>query len=375
MFKKQRLLPSLAGAALVVMLAACSGPGIDSGDDAGQTGAGSDTSQEAPQAGGTIWYSTKNAKELVHVAMADGVVRAAELLGYDADVMVAESDAAKQNEQMVNLVDNMDPAAIVVNPYDSDSISDVLNRASDKGIPYAVIDNQANNAQAEVSVLFDSIESGRVAGEEAVRLLTERYGEPKGLVVNIEGDPVAQVARDRAEGFYQVMSEHPEIEVVKLADSQAPEKATAGVSNAIADASASGKKVDLVNSPTDPATLGAIEALRTNNAWLPAGEDGHVFVISHDGMGEILDYIREGYVDAEVVIDIYGVGGIATEILAEYPLKGSPVPTSGTFTPSGEYLNTEVTFTETEFGPTVFLDPIIVTQEDVDNPLIWGNAG
>ena len=92
-------------------------------------------------------------------------------------------------------------------------------------------------------------------------------------------------------------------------------------------------------------------------------------------MGEILDYVRDGYVDAEVVIDIYGVGGIATEILAEYSLKGTAVPTSGTFTPKGEYLNTEVTFTETEFGPTVFLAPILVKKDGADNPLIWGNAG
>lgn len=365
MLSKRRILISLASAALVAVLAGCSGPGMSNESSDGQAGASTGT---------TIWYSTKNAKELVHVAMADGVVDAAKLMGYEADVTVAESDAAKQNEQMVNLVENMNPAAIVVNPYDSDSISDVLNRASDKGIPYAVIDNQANNAKANVSVLFDSIESGRVAGKKAVELLTERYGKPQGVVVNIEGDPVAQVARDRAEGFYQVMKDYPAIEVVKLADSQAPEKATAGVSNAIADAAASGKKIDLVNSPTDPATLGAIEALRTNNAWFPAGQDGHVFVISHDGMGEILDYVRSGYVDAEVVIDIYGVGGIATEILADYPLKGTEVPTSGTFTPKGKYLNTTVTFTKTDFGPTVYLAPIVVTKDDADNPLIWGNA-
>lgn len=369
MQRKHAILASVMAVGLSASLVACSSsaasPSTPESSDSG--------SSEAT--GGTIWYSTKNSTELVHVAMADGVVNAANLLGFDADVMVAEADAGKQNEQLMNLVENMDPTAIVVNPYDSDSVSDVLKRASDKGIPYAVIDNPANNAKADVSVLFDSIESGRAAGEEAVKLLTERYGEAKGLVVNIEGDPVSQVARDRAEGFYQIMEEYPDIEVVKLADSQAPEKATSGVSNAIADAKASGKQVDLVNSPTDPSTLGAIEALRTNNAWFKTGEEGHVFVISHDGMGELLDFIREGYVDAEVVIDIYGVGGIATEILAEYTLKGTPVPTSGTFTPKGAYLNEEVTFSETEFGPTVFLAPIVVTADEVDNPLIWGNAG
>ena len=234
----KKLIAATAGLALAASLAACSNG--DKGTESSNSD-GKSTSEDA----GTIWYSTKNSKELVHVAMADGVVNAAKLMGYNADVTVAESDAAKQNEQMVNLVENMNPTAIVVNPYDSDSISDVLNRATEKGIPYAVIDNQANNAKPDVSVLFDSIESGKVAGQAAVDLLTEKYGEPKGVVVNIEGDPVAQVARDRAEGFYQVMEEYPNIEVVKLADSQAPEKATSGVSNAIADAKANGKTVEL----------------------------------------------------------------------------------------------------------------------------------
>lgn len=323
---------------------------------------------------GTIWYSTKNSKELVHVAMADGIVNAAKMKGYKGEVTVAESDPAVQNQQMANLVDNMNPTAIVVNPYDSDSITDVLNRASEKGIPNAVIDNQANGASPDVSVLFDSIQSGREAGKKAVDLLTKKYGSAKGLVVNIEGDPVAQVARDRADGFYEVLSKYPDIKVVKLADSQEAEKATSAVSNAISDAKSSGNQVDLINSPTDPSTLGAIEALKTKNMWKKTDDKDHVFLISHDGMGDLLDYVRSGYVDAEVVIDIYGVGGIATELLSDYPLKGKKVPTSGTYTPKGKYLNTKVTFTKTKFGPTVYLAPIVVTAENVDNPLIWGNV-
>jgi len=80
-------------------------------------------------------------------------------------------------------------------------------------------------------------------------------------------------------------------------------------------------------------------------------------------------------VDAEVAIDVFGVGGIATEILNEYAMKGQPVPTSGTFTPKGEYLNTEVTFTSGDTGATVMLDPVVVDAAGADNPLIWGNAG
>lgn len=357
MSTKRRFAATAGAVAFLVALTGCSAGGSPTGGDREE-----------------IWYSTKNSSELVHVAMADGVLDAAKSAEYKGEVTVAESDAAKQNDQMNNLVLNLNPAAIVVNPYDSDSISDVIERAVEKNIPVAVIDNKANNAKADVSVLFDSPASGEIAGEKAIELLTERYGTPKGVVVNLQGDAVSQVARDRAKGFEDVIAQYPDVELIPVVGAQAPDKATSAINSVIADLKSSGKTIDLVNSPTDPATLGAIEALKTNGLWTTNKSEEHVFVISHDGLGEILDLVREGYVDAEVVVDIYGVGGIATEILAQYPLKGKDVPTSGTFTPKGSYLNTEVTFTKGDSGPTVLLQPIIVDASDVDNPLIWGNA-
>ena len=65
----------------------------------------------------------------------------------------------------------------------------------------------------------------------------------------------------------------------------------------------------------------------------------------------------------------------ATEILNAYPLQGKQVPTSGTFTPKGQYLNKEVTFTSGPTGATVMLVPLVVDASTASNPLIWGNAG
>jgi simple sugar transport system substrate-binding protein len=322
-----------------------------------------------------IWYSTKNSTEQVHVAFADGVTRAAEMLVYTGNVTVAEADAAKQNDQMNNLIMNIHPAAIVVNPYDSDSISDVMGRANAANIPVAVIDNKANNAQADVSVLFDSIASGKLAGEKAVELLTQRYGEPKGIVVNLYGEVVSQVFKERAEGFENVIKQYPGIELISVLGAPESDIATSALNNVIADTKASGKTIDLVNTPTDTATLGVVESLKTNGMWTKTNEDGHVFVVSHDGLGDILDLIKEGYVDIEVVIDVFGVGGIAVEVLNAYPLQGKEVPTSGTFTPEGQYLNTEVTFTPGDSGATIMLSPLAVDASGASNPLIWGNAG
>lgn len=358
---RKRLAALVAASVIAMSLIAC-----------GTDEPGTDPTSDDPSS--EIWYSTKNSTELVHVAMADGVTDAAQLLGFDGKVTVAEADAARQNDQMNNLVENIKPAAIVVNPYDSDSISDVMGRANDAGIPIAVIDNKANNASADVAVLFDSIKSGEMAGEKAVELLTEKYGEPRGVVVNLYGEVVSQVFKERSDGFESVIAEYPDIELISVLGAPEADVATSALNNVIADAQASGKTIDLVNTPTDTATLGAIEALKTNGMWHLAGEDDHVFFISHDGLGEILDLVAEGYVSAEVVIDVFGVGGIATEILNAYPLQGEAVPASGTFTPEGEYLNTEVTFTDGDTGPTVLLEPVVVEADDADNPLIWGNA-
>ena len=345
------------------------------GSDSSSTTPGSDEAASSGAESGEIWYSTKNSTELVHVAMADGVTQAAALLGYSGEVVVAEADAAKQNDQMNNLVENIKPVAIVVNPYDSDSISDVLGRANDAGIPIAVIDNKANNATADVAVLFDSLQSGQLAGEKAVELLTEKYGEPKGVVVNLYGEIVSQVFKERAEGFEEVIKEYPDIELISVLGAPQADVATSALNNVIADAKASGKTIDLINTPTDTATLGAVESLKTNDMRQKTGTEGHDFIISPDGLGDILELVKEGYVDAEVVIDVYGVGGIATEILDAYPLQGKEVPTSGTFTPQGKYLNTEVTFTSGDSGATVMLAPVVVDASTADNPLIWGNAG
>ncbi|SDB96493.1 monosaccharide ABC transporter substrate-binding protein, CUT2 family [Raineyella antarctica] len=324
---------------------------------------------------GEIWYSTKNSTEQVHIAMGQGVTDAAKMLGYTGKVVVAEADAAKQNDQLNNLVQNVKPAAIVVNPYDSDSVSDVLARAKDAKIPVAVIDNKANNAQVDVSVLFDSKKSGEMAGEKAVELLTKKYGQPKGVVVDMYGEVVSQVFKERAEGFEAVIKKYPNIQLVSVLGAPQADKATSALNNVIADTKASGKSIDLVNTPTDTATLGVIESLKTNNMWQKVGTAGHVMVISHDGLGDVLQQVKDGYVDAEVVIDVLGVGGIATELLKAYPMSGNPVPTSGTFTPKGQYLNKEVTLTSGDNGPTVLLDPVVVDASSAGNPLIWGNAG
>ncbi|QAT48983.1 sugar ABC transporter substrate-binding protein [Caproiciproducens sp. NJN-50] len=376
---KKRCLAILLAVSMVVPLAACSSQNSSSTT----SGAAANTASTAETSGGAaaanggsneIWYSTKNSTETVHVAMAKGVTDAAKMLGYDGKVTVAESDAAKQNDQMNNLIDNVKPKAIILNPYDSDSVSDVITKCNNAKIPLAVIDNQANNANVAVSVLFDSIASGKAAAEEAIRLLTQKYGKPKGVVVDLYGEVVSQVFKDRAKGFEDEIKKYSDIKLISVLGAPQADVATSALNNIIADSKSRNETIDLINTPTDTATLGAVEALKTNDMWYPIGNDKHVFVISHDGASQILDDIRDNYVDSEIVIDVLGVGGIAAEVLNEYTVKGKEIPTSGTFEPRGKYLNKKVEFSKGNCGPTIVLAPLKVTKTNADDPLIWGNV-
>lgn len=374
---KKRFLAVLLAAAMILPATACSSQENAASGAAAPESAGAASQAEASAAGGSgsneIWYSTKNSTETVHVAMAKGVTDAAKMLGFSGKVTVAESDASKQNDQMNNLIDNVKPKAIVLNPYDSDSVSDVIAKCNKAGIPLAVIDNQANNADVSVSVLFDSIASGKAAGEEAVRLLTKKYGKPKGVVVDLYGEVVSQVFKDRAKGFEDTIKQYPDIKLISVLGAPQADVATSALNNIIADSKSQGQTIDLINTPTDTATLGAVQALMTNDMWYPASNSKHVFVISHDGASTVLDYVRQDYVDSEIVIDVMGVGGIAAEVLNAYSMKGKEVPTSGEFVPQGKYLNKKVEFSKGNCGPTIVLAPYKVTKANASDPLIWGN--
>ena len=60
-----------------------------------------------------------------------------------------------------------------------------------------------------------------MAAGEAIRLLTERHGEPRGMVLQILGDPGDNYTLDIQQGFEEVMAaEAPDVEIVTNAAMQ-----------------------------------------------------------------------------------------------------------------------------------------------------------
>ena len=78
--------------------------------------------------------------------------------------------------------------AIVAVPDDSAGICLAVQAAKDAGIPFYTIDRSPSGCVIDMTVLSDNYLAGKQSAEATVAFLTERYGAPKGKVLEITGN-------------------------------------------------------------------------------------------------------------------------------------------------------------------------------------------
>ncbi len=98
------------------------------------------------------------------------------------------------------------PDAIIMNAVDFDAIVPGVEEAKAAGIPVLNYDRQIRSTEFALTSVAGTVEIGRVAAGEAVRLLTERNGGPTGKVLQILGDPGDNYTLDIQQGFEEVMA-------------------------------------------------------------------------------------------------------------------------------------------------------------------------
>lgn len=315
-----------------------------------------------------IVYSHRTLDQEAHVAMQSGVEEKAKADGYKFEALLCNMDLATQNDQ-INNVALTGAKALLINPLDSDGVTDAAKAVMKEGIPVACVDTPLNAEGLAVSVTFDNKKCGEMAGERVVEKLKEKYGTEKGTVVNIYGSLKSQAWRERKEGFEEIIKKYPNIKYVEAPGEGEMAKSQDALANTLAELN---YKVDAVHAPSDAPCLGLAEALKAADMWKKVGEDGHVIFVSVDGEPGGLKNVKDGYYDATVALDCHGIGQVALDIVEKYSLKGKEVPTSGTYDGS-KYAWKEATFSKGKYGPVVNIPPYYVTTDNVDDPLNWGN--
>lgn len=294
-----------------------------------------------------------------------GLIDHSEAKGWEVVTTNADFDAEAQANQMDDFI-SMGVNAIVTVPVDSQAICSSVTKAQEAGIPFYTIDRGTIGCKADMTIQSDNYMAGKQAAEALVAFLTEKYGEAKGVVLELQGDLGQNVAQLRGGGFNDFLADYPNIEVVSKPTEWAADK----FSSATLDVLGSRDDVDGIYMHSDSVgTTVVLAALDQLGKKFPRGEEGHVFLCGVDGSPDALQAIRDEWSDQASSQPIPDFGIIADWI--EKKLAGED-PTVGEIVQEGA-LWSPATIEETDSGFVMNLATTSATPDNADSDALWGN--
>ncbi|WP_243388139.1 ribose ABC transporter substrate-binding protein RbsB [Bacillus kexueae] len=242
MKKKLSIIASLFMA--ILLLVGCS---LENGADNKETDSSNDDGEMK------VGLSISTLNNPFFVTLKEGAEQAGEKEGVELIVVDAQNDSAKQINDIEDLIQqNVD--VILVNPTDSSAITAAIESANQANIPVITVDRSAEGGEVVSHIASDNVEGGKMAGEYLVELLPEG-----GNIVELEGIPGSSAARERGEGFHEVIDNVENIEVVsKQAADFDRAKGLMVMENILQGQS----DIKAVFAHNDEMALGALEALQ-----------------------------------------------------------------------------------------------------------------
>jgi simple sugar transport system substrate-binding protein len=311
-----------------------------------------------------IAFAHKSFNSYFYTIMNEAVKNAVEERGWVFESSVADYDLMRQNQQIVNFIEQS-PDAIITTAIDSISIEEVIHRGNDAGIPMCTIDTNAVGGNLAIDVSFDNYKAGKMAAKYIVEQLIKKYGEAKGTVFNAYGELTSNAWRLRKEGFESVINKYPNITYLAKATEGRPEL----VKEKLLKAFESGIEIDAVHASSEHPGRGLVEALQGSNHWFPFWEDGHVILATIDAEPYFVNLINKGYADCAVAQDVIAYGNITVDLLASYVLKGKAIP-------EGKYYSKDTYWQECDISTTdnqakVTIPPYIVNADNSNDHRHW----
>jgi ribose transport system substrate-binding protein len=315
--------------------------------------AGSAAAADAPKVGVDLTtltspFWTSYAKYLEEEAAAQGI----ELLA----PINSEFDTSKQITGIQNLI-NLGAQGIIFSPFESAAAGTVLKAGQKAGVPVVAVDVAPTAGPVAIVVRADNLAYGRKACEFIGATVKE------GPVVQIMGDQASINGRDRGVGFRECLKQFPNLTLLEIpTKAWSGEDAAAGL-DALLNATPDLKAIYMHAGGVFLAPT--LQTLKRKGLLKPAGEEGHIVIVSNDGIPQEFEAIRNGEIDATV--------SQPADLYAKYGLQYVKEAIGGkTFAPGP----TDHDSTIVEVAPGVLEDQLaapLVTKENVDDKSFWGN--
>jgi inositol transport system substrate-binding protein len=231
-------------------------------------------------------------------------------------------DANRQLEQIRDAI-AQDVDGIIMIPQDGESAVTIIGEANKAGIPISVFNRPpADKSNPALVVVADN----EAIAEEAVAYMAKAAQKlnRKMTPLILVGDLGDQNAIGRKNGFYKAVNAQPDLFKKPI---EVPTKWDAATTLANLEAALQVEPgVDFIFTSSDflyPQIKAVLEPL---GKWKPIGDPGHVILGGLDGDSTAYKLMKDGYVDATGVQDLFFEANAIMQALIEAIKKGQTQP-------------------------------------------------
>jgi ABC-type sugar transport system substrate-binding protein len=234
---------------------------------------------------------------------------------------VADGDANRQFEQVKNFITRKVDGIIIV-PKDAKTCLPMIKAANAANIPIVLFNRPPDKSDAKsVAVVADNFALTKATVEYMISEAKKTGKKHKAMI--LVGDLGDINAIGRRDGFEEAAKAAPDIiEVVaRIPTEWNQEKAQAGVVNALQ----ANPDISFIFTSSDFLLPSIRTALRSAGKWTKIGTPGHVILGGFDGDATAYEMLKEGYLDATGVQDVYFEARQCMQAILDVR-AGKPVP-------------------------------------------------
>ena len=209
-------------------------------------------------------------------------------------VMDAQQDSVRQIAQIETAI-RMKPQLLIVAPNERAPLTEVMKRAMEAHIAVLCLERDIAEPYYTSWIRIDNRAIGRMLGQYVVDGLTQKYGEPRGTIVEIAGLKGVEAETNRRLGAHDVWDTYPKIKVAAEAVANWSQSLAKDRMTEILSAV---PQIDVVYGRNDPMAVGAYLAARER------GREKEMIFVGIDGLaGEAggIGKVREGILAATCV--------------------------------------------------------------------------
>jgi len=253
----------------------------------------------AARAADVIAFSVSGTTNPFYAAMARGVRDEAKVLGYDALVLDAQNNIAKQISDVEDAL-TKNVKALLINGVDDGAIR-LAKMALAKGIP--------------VMALQRDLGAGNVVlGEQLVHWYAKTLGGRESKILILTGTPGAASAEDRTKGINATLPKYPNIKVLAVQTGFYDRAKSVGVAENLLQRHPDAEAILCQN---DEMAIGALAAARAQNR--------SVKITGMDANPDAVKAVEAGQLYMTIALPPYDIGRVGVQF-AQKKLTGQAVP-------------------------------------------------